>query len=326
MDSYDGVLIFIGLTAYVVSLVQGATAFGDAILFHLCWTVVAWVAPEWLHSTPLGEHDLEVATLLLSVRAGVVMPIFAYMTYDDWCWPLIKIGAPIQVITSLGGAVLLHQAGDAPTVRIALGLVFGACAVFYTKRTLGLLIEEKRQERKRAAAELEGAAADGGEDVSAPASPTSATFVVTRRHEIAFFIASVVGGVLGGLTNVNAPPIMVAALVTGLPKNVVRGTIPPTAAALYFVRMVITFATGNYKLGNRAWMAYVVIIAGGLSGLAMGLFLARKISDLDFALAVSCLLFLAAVSLANPPPLLALAGLLIAGGVAGGSLLYRVYG
>ena len=324
--TYDAVLVYIGVTQYAFSLVQGATAFGDGILFHLSWIVAAWVAPEWLHSTPLGDRDLEIPTLLISVRAGVVMPIFAYMTYDDWCWPLIKIGAPILVVTSLAGAVVLHEFGDAPTVHTGLGIVFGACALYYGQRTLKLLVAEKQAERRRAKARLEGVAIDGdggGTDLP-PASPTSSEpFVVTSTHKAVFAVASFIGGFLGGLTSVTGPPIMIASLIVGLPSQVFRGTFPPLVAALFFVRMVITFATGNYNLGNRAWMAYVVMTAAGVTGLHMGLFLARKISDLDFALAVSCLLFLAAVGLASPPPLFALAALLLAGAVVGGAVLYR---
>ena len=115
--TYDGVLVFIGAAAYVVSMVQGATAFGDAITFHLVWTVAAWLAPDWLHDTPLGGNDLEVSTLLLSVRAGLVMPIFAYLTYKDWCWPLLRIGAPVQTVFALGGAVVLRRFGD--LIRLA---------------------------------------------------------------------------------------------------------------------------------------------------------------------------------------------------------------
>jgi len=197
MHDYDKVLLFIGVQAYLGSLLQGITTFGDAIFFHLAWGVAVRFFPDTMHNTVLGSNDLKLVSLLMSTRAAVASPTFAYLTRKHWQPKLIATAMPINLMFTLFGTWLLHGHSEAPWIKPVLGTTFSACGFFF-----GFRVARFVWRARRAAAAGNGGAADGpqspqvvGSAAWSPVSPARPAFppaVPTDGDEVALSAAPVV--------------------------------------------------------------------------------------------------------------------------------------
>lgn len=301
---YNLVLALVGLLSYVSSFVLGATSFADAITFHIGWGVITAIATllassssELLKDTPFeGMSNLQIVTLLAAVRSSALFPIFAYLARDDFCWKLFRWTAPCQAVMVIIGALVLNQYASASWLSVLVAVVLCALAVIFyaqiwfassslpipsktasadeTSTTAAaasvtvLTKEEKVEEENENHPQEKTDANASSESTSRASSTVDGEFPITHKHEVAVAIASILGGLLGGLCGANGPPLLVCSILFNFPPAINRGMLPPTAAIIFPLRAVVSLILGEFRAD--AWMFYVVTVVGGCCGVFAG--------------------------------------------------------
>ena len=263
---------------FVASIVTGMTSFGDAILLHVFWEACTYLAPDTMHDTSLGVDDIKTITEIMYIRNIVFAPILVYFTYKDggtFSKTMFLMMAVPSLVFGIFGAFLLGVV-DEDVLRFVFGvssLVFGA--VYAGARMYYSCFPK-----------------DGASRMPKLSDAYDADGRIRLRIKVGGGIAACAAGLMGSLTGVGGPPLIIFILVLNVPSQITRVNYSASGYPAVIARFLMAIFS-NLLRADRI-IFYATSLAGGGAGLALGIFIGRVIGPTTFSTVVFCLLMLAA--------------------------------
>jgi uncharacterized membrane protein YfcA len=332
---------YLVLINFVGSFVQGITTFGDAIIIQIMWHALASATGEWMHTTPLGNADVQIAALLQYSRTIVLNPLVACLAYRGGAryvpMKLVVAAMVPQVLSTIFGEQLLlvvpHQ-----VLKVWFGIgclcfafLFVSMKVYRSGLPAYLILKSHGRQ-----VPLDGDDGLASPEVASPemaspemaspevafpevASPTTRLDHVLQTHpamerkvQVATAITSAISGLTGALTGIGGPPFMILILLFDLPPPFVRLLFPVATLPSVYVRYALALRDG---LITRDMLPYHGIsVCAGVVGVLCGNRIGRCVGPKTFNVVVLVLLILAALVMLVDIPLLSL--VMLALGVA----------
>lgn len=325
-------LVFIN---FVGSFIQGITTFGDAIIIQIMWHALASTTGDWMHSTPLGENDVQVGALLQYSRTCVLNPLVAALAYKAGAtfvpMKLVAAASIPQLLATIFGEQLLIVVPHA-LLKFWFGVGCLTIAILFVAIKLFRAAEERIRFGKGATESRRGAeeptvvdmqvVSVSPEDDSPSRSPSgtvlrrtlppaSAQPTLPMKIQIATAVTSAIAGLTSSLTGVGGPPFMILILACDLPPAFVRLLFPLATLPSLYVRYGMAIHDRLITVDMLPFHAAGV--AAGVVGVLCGNRIGRCVGPKTFNVVVLVLLVLAAMMMLMDVPLLTLS--LLAAGV-----------
>lgn len=286
MDNGDHALPVIGfliLINYVASIVQGLTAFGDAIVLHILWHAAASVTDDYLHRTALGDNDVKIITVLMYSRTIVLNLVMVLLSIRSGATfvpkQLLALACIPSVVMSYVGESLLEY-----LPKETLTQYFGiACLSFAVAYAVVKVVKWNQQRQLPPTESLTTVAVtdDSGPDY------------MSVKVQLATGLASACAGLAGGLTGVGGPPWMILILAFELPAAHVRLLFPLSSLPSVYSRYVLAVRGGLITRDILPFHGAGVIF--GFLGVLTGNYFGKRVGPKTFNAVVLTLLSLAAL-------------------------------
>ena len=129
------VLVFLAVLNFTASILQGVTSFGEAIVLHIVWHLVATATGSLLHESPLGASDVQIIALVQYSRTAVLnvlMVVFALRSgaVATVSKSLIACASIPTIVATVIGEQLLVEL-DREVLRFWLAMICMVFAVGY---------------------------------------------------------------------------------------------------------------------------------------------------------------------------------------------------
>jgi uncharacterized membrane protein YfcA len=284
LERDPGLLLALGLSAFISEALYGATCFGPAITFNVGWQVC--------HMLGLSDGTLSTAAVELTIYETTSAALQALFLRRHICPHFVAvISIPLCGFTVLGQILMLRldeTASGSASLKRVLG---GVLLLLAAQRGGALWVQWKRRRRT-----LDDDDAVTGRNLPAPAAdspnPPPMRHFWTARIQFCTFVWFSAAGIMGGLTSVGGPPIMVWVSLFAhlLHFDSWRASNAATRLLLNLARGAVLACQGRVRL-DRSYPSAITMILSGWLGLLAGNRLAPLFKNTDM-LQAATLLFL----------------------------------